>query len=398
MTSTEEKSNVSSGDMLQPGLIIRPQMTEKTAIHLVKTLYGLTVRSIKELNSYDDKNYLVQVDAEHTNPHLETLWPHGYVLKVLNSMDSPKQHVDAEHEMMRILWQNKLGCSRPVTNLNGQLCERCKVWQDMENIDLSNNNAPCGIHMVRLMTYLPGQIFAQIPYTPDILYQVGRFAGAMDRCLQGFEHPALTQHKTIWSLQSVPGLSDFVYAIRDEENRKLIQEVLDVWGKEVEPLYEHFSKGVIHGDFNEQNIIVQPKPDQDDVPDQEKKYQIYGVIDFGDAQYTYHVFEAAIGIMYMMVESHVIDPLLVGGHVLAGYLKERELNEWEWKALRVCIAGRFAQSLTMGEYTYSQDPGNEYVLVCAKNGWKRLRALWTMPEEQLYAGWREIIDSYKQQQ
>lgn len=156
------------------------------------------------------------------------------------------------------------------------------------------------------------------------------------------------------------------------------------------------SAGVIHGDFNEQNIIVQARPGQEDVPDDQKQYEIHGVIDFGDAQYTYHVFEVAIAIMYMMIESHVIDPLLVGGHVLAGYLKERELNESEWKALKVCIAGRFAQSLTMGEYTYSQDPGNEYLLVTAKNGWKRLRELWNTPEDHLYAGWKDIIESYRE--
>lgn len=50
----------------------------------------------------------------------------------------------------------------------------------------SNNNAPHGIHMVRLMTFLPGEILITIPYTPDILYQVGRFAGAMDKYLMVF--------------------------------------------------------------------------------------------------------------------------------------------------------------------------------------------------------------------
>ena len=153
--------------------------------------------------------------------------------------------------------------------------------------------------------------------------------------------------------------------------------------------------GVIHGDFNEQNIIVQPKAGQESLPEKEQDYDIHGILDFGDAQDSYYVFEVAIVIMYTMVESHVVDPLLVGGHVLAGYLSERSLNQWEWGALKVCVAGRFAQSLTMGEYTYKQDPGNEYVLVCGKNGWPRLRRLWDTPQEELYEGWRRVIEDYQ---
>ena len=50
--------------MLEPGTIIRPIMTEATARHLVEDLYGFKVTSIKELNSYDDRNYKVRAFAE----------------------------------------------------------------------------------------------------------------------------------------------------------------------------------------------------------------------------------------------------------------------------------------------------------------------------------------------
>ena len=53
----------------------------------------LQVTEIKEMVSYDDKNYRVKVAAEHSNPHITELWHAGYTLKVLNSMDSKKNHV-----------------------------------------------------------------------------------------------------------------------------------------------------------------------------------------------------------------------------------------------------------------------------------------------------------------
>ena len=82
-----------SNGTLQQGVVIRPDMDDKLAIELVSTLYGLKVKTIKELNSYDDRNYRITVEEDHTNPHIETLWPHGYTLKVLNSRDSPTPHV-----------------------------------------------------------------------------------------------------------------------------------------------------------------------------------------------------------------------------------------------------------------------------------------------------------------
>ena len=48
---------------------------------------------IKEMESYDDKNYRVKVSPSYSNPHVPELWQAGYTLKVLNSMDSKKNHV-----------------------------------------------------------------------------------------------------------------------------------------------------------------------------------------------------------------------------------------------------------------------------------------------------------------
>ncbi len=54
--------------------------------------------------------------------------------------------------------------------------------------------------------------------------------------------------------------------------------------------------------------------------------------------------------MYMMVESRVVDPLEVGGHVLAGYFTHMELSDEEFDALKMCVAGRFAQVIITDYY------------------------------------------------
>lgn len=128
---------------------------------------------------------------------------------------------------------------------------------------------------------------------------------------------------------------------------------------------------MLHGDFNEQNVLVRQHPQSSDVA-------VVGVIDFGDSERGPYVFDLAIAIMYCMLQCRVVDPLDACGHFLAGYLScnQRALTRSERAVLWPCVAARFAQSLTMGAYTYTVDPSNSHVLVTAKRGWQLLRRLW----------------------
>lgn len=76
-------------DMLQTaGETIKPFVPQKHLPHLIKTLYGLTVESCEELDSYDDRNYHVTVTDQSENPYISHPSPDGYVLKILNKMQS----------------------------------------------------------------------------------------------------------------------------------------------------------------------------------------------------------------------------------------------------------------------------------------------------------------------
>ncbi len=46
-------------------------------------------------------------------------------------------------------------------------------------------------HFVRLLSYVPGRLFAESkPHTPELLCSLGSLLGRMDRALQYFTHPA----------------------------------------------------------------------------------------------------------------------------------------------------------------------------------------------------------------
>ena len=127
-------------NVLTPGQQIRPKMDETIAISLVRELYGFQVTKINELNAYDDKNYHVFVDNHHTNPHVKDVSSHGYVLKILNSLDSRNVgFVEGQNEMMIYLNQHGITCSVPVRNLRGSFYAVEKL-QSSTNVEHVVNN------------------------------------------------------------------------------------------------------------------------------------------------------------------------------------------------------------------------------------------------------------------
>jgi len=63
-------------DILSPGEIIKPTVNQDQAGQLLQSLYSLTPNSVKEFNSYDDRNFYFTVKESG-----DDIWPHGYILK-----------------------------------------------------------------------------------------------------------------------------------------------------------------------------------------------------------------------------------------------------------------------------------------------------------------------------
>lgn len=60
---------------------------------------------------------------------------------------------------------------------------------------------------------------------------------------QGFTNEALKQRQFIWSLASAPEVSKFLFAVKDEGRRKLVEEVLEAWQEKVVPLLATLERG-----------------------------------------------------------------------------------------------------------------------------------------------------------
>lgn len=241
-------------------------------------------------------------------------WNDGYILKVLNTLDTKKSgFIDAQTQLMLFLAQQNIACPRPVMNINGK-------YFSVERIEQARHN-------VRLLEYVPGKIFHQVPKTAHLFYQAGEFIGRIDNALKNFTHSAYDRHRTLWMLDSVPKLSEFLFAVKDEERKDIVEQVLAAFDKSIVANVDQFARGIIHGDFNEQNILVGPVS-----PDRPSEYKITGVIDFGDTCHSCYMFELAITMAYMILQSGDIS---TGGLVMAGYSMVRTIPEHEKKVLKV---------------------------------------------------------------
>lgn len=248
------------------------------------------------------------------NPLIPNVSPYGYVLKIVNSTDTKKEKFfDAQTQILLFLRQQGVECPKPVMNIYGKYHKALKIGKEM--------------HLVKLFEFLPGEIFSSVPKTPNLFYQAGEFVALIDNALKHFTHEAFNSHRTIWMLDLFPEISKFVYTIEDSQRVIQIQQVLDAFNKDVVPKLKNLSKGIIHGNFNDHNIVV-TKNDVTDV------YKVTGIIDFGNISLSYYVFELAIHLSHMIM---LTGELETGGYVIAGYQEARHIPEEERKVLKVSL-------------------------------------------------------------
>ncbi|XP_066448552.1 hydroxylysine kinase [Eleutherodactylus coqui] len=367
MTSEKETENSQ--------ITSKPAVNEARVIELAEKLFGLLVSKVKPLPSYDDQNFYIQTRDDGNNTQKE------YVLKIMNGEDSKNTElIEVQTCAMKFLYDEGLPTPNPQLTKTGAI-------MSLEPID-------CGgvitKHMVRLLTYLPGKPAAEIETTPEIAFEIGKMAATLDETLtKKFQHSykkSFDRGEFIWNLSNTPLLRKYMYAIKDENLHQTIERVIAEYENSVKQNLRRFRQCINHGDLNDHNILLEKiSISNGNNPDQ---YRVSGILDFGDMSSGYYVFEVAIIIMYMMIES--TDPLPIGGYVLAGYESVIPLTKEEKEALFALVCCRFAQSLVMARYTVLHCPENEeYLMITAKTGWGRLMTLLDMGKEVIEKIWED---------
>uniref|UniRef100_A0A0B7B3J9 Aminoglycoside phosphotransferase domain-containing protein n=2 Tax=Arion vulgaris TaxID=1028688 RepID=A0A0B7B3J9_9EUPU len=245
-----------------------------------------------------------------------------------------------------------------------------------------------------------------------------------------------------WNMTEIPKLREKLHAIRSHEQQRVAEEIIDLFESAVLFSEHKFSKGVIHGDFNDCNILVNynnsyasrmkhdddrhpvniaspginnlfkneethsPDNIQTDLSEKSKDmilnnktadaqtWHVNGVIDFGDSTQSLYLFEVAIAIVHVMMNMNGIPALDAGSYVLAGYVKHINFTHIEINHLKLCICARFVQSLVLGYFSITQDPDNSYILNHAQRVWPVLKSLWETSNVEVVQHLTEHVTKY----
>ncbi|NXX82267.1 HYKK kinase, partial [Urocolius indicus] len=372
---------MSSGNDCQSQTSTKPALCEREAVELVDRVFGLKVSWIRPLPSYDDQNFHVRVSGNKGAAESAD----EYVLKITNAKDSQEPElIEAQTQAMMFLSTEGFPSATPYLTKDGNIM----------SLEPGAPGPGYKQYMVRLLTYLPGTPVAKVTANTQLLYEIGKLAASMDKALsEKFHHPSvksLHRGQFIWNLANVPLLDRYLSALGQNKYRQVVEQVIEQFKGKVIPKLSSFRPCVNHGDLNDHNILV----DSSSAPQENPQYQVSGILDFSDMSYGYYVFEVAIAIMYMMIESP--DPLSVGGHVLAGFESVLPLTTEERDALFLLVSGRFSQSLVIAAHTALLYPENrEYLMITAKTGWKHLMTMFEVGQEVVEKVWFETARTYR---
>jgi 4-aminobutyrate aminotransferase-like enzyme/Ser/Thr protein kinase RdoA (MazF antagonist) len=321
-----------------------PQFDRSEAETLARRQFGVAAAA-EPLPSERDQNFRLTT-ADHRQ----------FVLKIANATEQPDilefQNAALEHLAAR---QPGLAVPRVQRSVSGQAMVRVAGADGRE-------------HLVRLLTWVPGTVLAEVrPHTERLLESLGRRVAETNRAFAGFSHPAM-KRPLPWDLFHTPWIRRELSRFADEGRRALVERVLDEFKREVAPRADRLRSQVVHNDWNDYNVIV--GPGRDDEPGE------VGVIDLGDMIWSAVVADLAVACTYAMLGKP--DPLGAAAAIVRGFHDVLPLDDDERDVLLPLIRARLAISVTMAARQSEAAPGNQYLLVSQRQAWSLLEQLDTV--------------------
>jgi len=221
---------------------------------------------------------------------------------------------------------------------------------------------------IRLLTYLEGDLFTYVAKTPELYMDVGRFLGKFSKAMQNYSFEVTEGSDELWKLDNVIACKKYLPEVTDEDARDRIERLYKVYEKNILPKLPNLRKAVIHGDANEQNILVAS----------DNPTKISGLIDFGEMQLASQVNDLAITLAYCLLGED--DIAMASTNIIAGYEDEFNLEAEEREILFYLVAMRLVTNITMTSHAAKLFPDNVYILISQKNA----RALLKKLEQEKY--------------
>jgi len=315
-------------------LSVRPTQAQPSddpaqLLALVRTQCLPQACAVQHLSGERDLNFLVTLDGS----------PDRFVLKLSDTLENP----------LALALQNAalhhLALKAPQLPV-----QRLQRWRD--GADMLALPGPRGQRSARLLTYLPGLPLHEAPSSAAQRGAIGAALASLDRALQDFQHPIVSNEALMWDLQRTAELRAWLPAIQDATSRAWADTVFGLYLQQVQPVLATLPQQFLHNDFNPYNLLVNPtQPDQ-----------VCGVLDFGDMLHGPRVFDVAVAASY---QCHAMGQPRVEGlfEFMQGYQRANPLSLPELRWLPLLAAVRCAITLCITERRAQTFPENRaYIL------------------------------------
>jgi 4-aminobutyrate aminotransferase-like enzyme/Ser/Thr protein kinase RdoA (MazF antagonist) len=300
-----------------------PNFTLEEAKAFARDLYGLDAQAFA-LPSERDQNFLLQDGAGAK-----------YVLKIANALED-RAFLEAQQQAMERVADCAPSRRRIAPTQSGDLLTEIRSASGMR-------------HFIWMVDWLSGAPLGEIgSHSPELLRDLGRAVGRIDRALSDFDHPAIYRYFH-WDLaRGLSVIREHESLVTDAEMRGLVGDLFDDFARNVTPILPRLRKSAIHNDVNDYNVIVSGQ-------------RVAGLIDFGDMIYSFTAADLAVAIAYAVLNKP--DPLAAAAEIVKGYHSEYALTDDELAALFSLARLRLCMSVCIGAHQQQQRPDDDYLSV-----------------------------------
>ncbi len=328
--------------------IRRPTFSLGDAAHIAEQHFGVT-GIVTDLPGERDRNFKVTTEAGE-----------AFILKISSEAERISQ-LDCENAALA--WIADRAPSLPIA----------KILNASDGNTIVKVAASDGTeHFARVMTHLPGKVLAKAaPHSAYLLDNLGAGLGTLDGALADFGHEA-TKREFLWDLaRARVVIEQHRASVTEPERQGIIDHVVRLWDRAVEPALGELRRSVIHNDANDYNILVNVDPS--------KTREVSGFIDFGDMVESYTICDLAIAMAYVMLGKQ--KPLAAASAVTAGYHRTHPITDREIDLLFPLACARLAVSVCLSAARRTEYPNDDYLRVSEDPAWRTLERLTTIDSQ-----------------
>ncbi|MDG1899794.1 MAG: aminotransferase class III-fold pyridoxal phosphate-dependent enzyme [Phycisphaerales bacterium] len=265
---------------------------------------------------------LTRLPGENYNARIST--PDGrYVLKITTDGSTD---VTLEQSVLHRLAQHGLPVPQTLPTITGEHLHR-----------FLHDGIEC---TARILDHLPGCNWRDVESTPDLLLDIGRILADVHIALTGFTPPgARRTHQ--WDVAKAQQHRSRIEVFRDDRTSNALEYIMQLHAAVVLPGIAEAPEGIIHGDANDENILVENDA-------------VVGLVDLGDCMQGALVQDLGITLAYAMQESGA--DLQTLATIVGAYHARRKLEDAEFELLFPLALSRLAASALIGADRMDVDP------------------------------------------